>query len=189
MLSIENTLISDELISEDFVCNISRCKGECCVAGEAGAPLEKKETTFLEKNFLKIKPFLNPKGIKSIEDQGVFVKGTDGDFETPLVDGEECAYTVFSESGIASCGIEKAHNQGAIDFQKPISCHLYPVRVQSYEKMVAVNYHNWSICSDACNLGNTLKIPIYQFVKKALIRKFGKAWFEALEEFAKKTSK
>ena len=178
MLSIENTLVSDELISENFICNISRCKGECCVAGEAGAPLEKKETTFL-----------NPKGIKSIEDQGVFVKGIDGDFETPLVDGEECAYTVFSESGIASCGIEKAHNQGAIDFQKPISCHLYPVRVQSYEKMLVVNYHNWSICSDACNLGNTLKIPIYQFVKKALIRKFGKAWFEALEEFAKKTSK
>ncbi len=189
MLSIENTLVSDELFSENFVCNISKCKGECCVAGEAGAPLEKKETTYLEKNFLKIKPFLNTKGIKSILDQGAFVKGADGDFETPLVDGEECAYTVFSESGIASCGIEKAHKHGAIDFQKPISCHLYPVRVQSYEKMVAVNYHNWSICSDACNLGNSLKIPIYQFVKKALIRKFGKAWFNALEEFAKKTSK
>ena len=102
MLSIENTLVSDELFSENFVCNISKCKGECCVAGEAGAPLEKKETTYLEKNFLKIKPFLNTKGIKSILDQGAFVKGADGDFETPLVDGEECAYTVFSESGIAN---------------------------------------------------------------------------------------
>lgn len=189
MLLIENTLVSDELISENFVCNISKCKGECCVAGEAGAPLEKEETTYLEKNYLKIKPFLNSKGIKSIEEQGVFVKGYDGDFETPLVNGEECAYTVFSESGIASCGIENAHKQGAIDFQKPISCHLYPVRIQYYEKMVSVNYHSWTICSEACSFGDSLKIPIYQFVKIALIRKFGKTWFQALEEYAKKTSK
>ncbi|MDG1763535.1 MAG: DUF3109 family protein [Flavobacteriaceae bacterium] len=186
MLSIENTLVSDELISENFVCNISKCKGECCIAGEAGAPLEQEETTYLKKNYLKIKPFLNPKGIRSIENEGVFVKGVDGDFETPLVNGEECAYTVFSESGVASCGIEKAYNQGAIDFQKPISCHLYPVRVQSFDKMVAVNYHSWSICSDACNFGNALKIPVYQFVKTALIRKFGKAWFDSLDEYAKK---
>ena len=98
MLSIENTLVSDDLFSEDFVCNISKCKGECCVAGEAGAPLEKEETLFLEKNYSKIKPFLNKKGIKSIEEQGVYVKGLDGDFETPLVKGKECAYTVFSET-------------------------------------------------------------------------------------------
>jgi hypothetical protein len=188
MLSIENTLVSDELISENFVCNISKCKGECCVAGEAGAPLEAEETTYLQKNYVKIKPFLNAKGIKSIEEQGVFVKGADGDFETPLVKGEECAYTVFSDTGVASCGIENAYKQGVIDFQKPISCHLYPVRVQSYEKMVAVNYHSWSVCSDACSFGNALKIPVYQFVKAALIRKFGQAWFDALEAYAKNTS-
>ena len=188
MLSIENTLVSDDLFSEDFVCNISKCKGECCVAGEAVAPLEKEETLFLEKNYSKIKPFLNKKGIKSIEEQGVYVKGVDGDFETPLVKGKECAYTVFSETGIASCGIEKAHNQGAIDFQKPISCHLYPVRVTEYENMVAVNYHSWSICSDACSYGKIFKIPVYQFVKTALVRKFGKAWYQALEEYAQKTS-
>jgi len=105
-----------------------------------------------------------------------------------LVGGQECAYTVFSETGVASCGIENAYKQGAIDFQKPISCHLYPVRIQNYENMVAVNYHSWSICSDACDFGNALKIPVYQFVKTALIRKFGKVWFEALEEYAKKTS-
>ncbi|MDA8871645.1 DUF3109 family protein [Flavobacteriaceae bacterium] len=188
MLSIENALVSDELMSEDFVCNISKCKGECCVAGEAGAPLEKEETSFLSKNFLKIKPFLNEKGIRSIQEQGVYVTGIDGDLETPLVDGKECAYTVFSETGIASCGIEKAHKQGVIDFQKPISCHLYPVRVQKYENMTAVNYHSWSICSDACSFGQALKIPVYQFVKTALIRKFGKAWYEALEKYAEKTS-
>ena len=188
MISIENTLVSDDLISKEFVCNIAKCKGACCVEGEAGAPLEKEEVVFLQKNYPKIKPYLNDKGTQAIEEQGVFVKGLDGDFETPLVKGKECAYTVFSENGTASCGIEKAHQQGAIDFQKPISCHLYPVRVQHYDKMTAVNYHAWSICSDACDLGTTLKIPLYQFVKKALIRKFGTAWYQALETFAKKTS-
>ena len=186
LISIDNTLVSDEIISEEFVCNISKCKGECCVAGEAGAPLEKDEVTFLEKNYSKIKPFLNKKGIKSIESQGVFVKGLDGDLETPLVEGKECAYTVFSDSGVASCGIEKAYQQGVISFQKPISCHLYPVRVQNYESMTAVNYHSWSICSDACSLGESLKIPVYVFVKTALIRKFGEKWYSELTEHAKK---
>jgi hypothetical protein len=189
MLSIENTLVSDELITENFVCNLSKCKGECCVAGEAGAPLEPEETTYLEKNYSKIKPFLNSKGISSIEAQGVFVKGTDGDFETPLVEGAECAYAVFSESGIASCGIENAYKQGIIDFKKPISCHLYPVRVQAYEKMTAVNYHKWSVCSEACSFGEALKIPVYQFVKEALVRKFGQPWYDALEQYAQKTSR
>ena len=186
LISIDNTLVSDEIISEEFVCNISKCKGECCVAGEAGAPLEKNEVTFLEKNYSKIKPFLNKKGIKSIESQGVFVKGLDGDLETPLVEGKECAYTVFSDSGVASCGIEKAYQQGVIRFQKPISCHLYPVRVQNYESMTAVNYHSWSICSDACSLGESLKVPVYVFVKTALIRKFGEKWYSELTEHAKK---
>jgi hypothetical protein len=188
MLAIENTLISDNIISEDFVCNISKCKGECCVAGEAGAPLDKEEVTYLEQHYSKIKPFLNKKGIAAIQAQGVFVKGIDGDYETPLVKGKECAFTVFSDTGVASCGIEKAHNKGVIDFQKPISCHLYPVRIQNYDKMTAVNYHSWSICSDACDFGKALKIPVYQFVKIALIRKFGIDWYNALEQYAKKTS-
>ena len=160
MISIENTLVSDDVISKEFICNISKCKGECCVAGEAGAPLEKNEVSFLEKNYSKIKPFLSQKGIKSIENQGVYVKGIDGDLETPLVEGKECAYTVFSDSGVASCGIEKAHQQGVVNFQKPISCHLYPVRIQNYEKMTAVNYHSWSVCSDACLLGFVIFCPL-----------------------------
>jgi hypothetical protein len=187
MISIDNTLISDDLITEDFVCNLSQCKGECCVAGEAGAPLEKDEVEYLQKNYSKIKPYLNKKGIKALEDQGVFVKGLDGELETPLVKGKECAFTIFSETGVASCGIEKAYNQGAIDFQKPISCHLYPVRIQRYDKMTAVNYHSWSICSDACSYGKSLKIPVFQFVKTALVRKFGQEWYEALEQHAKKS--
>ena len=187
MISIDNTIISDNLISEDFVCNISKCKGQCCVTGEAGAPLEKNEIKFLKKNFLKIRPFLNQKGIKAIEKQGVYVKGNNDDFETPLVNGKECAYTVFSKDGIASCGIEKAFKKGVINFQKPISCHLYPVRINVYEDIIAVNYHSWSICSEACRLGKSLKIPVYKFVKKALIRKFGINWFNSLERISKKS--
>ena len=187
MISIQNTLVSDDLLSEEFVCNISKCKGECCVSGYAGAPLENDEVSFLKKNFSKIKPYLNKKGINAVESQGVYVKGLDGDLETPLVEGKECAYTIFSSSGIASCGIEKAYSNGAIDFQKPISCHLYPVRIKNYEKITAINYHSWSICSDACSLGQSLKIPVYAFVKKALIRKFGEQWYFELIKHAKKS--
>ena len=187
MISIENTLVSEELLSEEFVCNISKCKGECCISGEAGAPLEKEEVTFLKDNYSKIKPYLDDKGIRAIEQQGVYFIGLDGDLETPLVNGKECAYAVFSNDGVASCGIEKAHQKGAIDFQKPISCHLYPVRIQQYDEMIAVNYHSWSICSEACRLGKSLKIPVYKFVKKALIRKFGINWFNSLERISKKT--
>ena len=188
MISIENTLVSEELLSEEFVCNISKCKGECCISGEAGAPLEKEEVTFLKDNYSKIKPYLDDKGIRAIEQQGVYLIGLDGDLETPLVNGKECAYAVFSNDGVASCGIEKAHQKGAIDFQKPISCHLYPVRIQQYDEMIAVNYHSWSICSEACLKGKALKTPVYKFVKKALIIKFGKFWYNALKKIAKKTS-
>ena len=118
MISIGDTIISDDLLAEEFVCNISKCKGECCVSGEAGAPLEKNEIKYLKKNFKKIKPFLSKKGIKAIEKQGVFVKGYNDELETPLINRKECAFTVFSKDGIASCGIEKAYNKGVINFQK-----------------------------------------------------------------------
>jgi hypothetical protein len=186
VISIENTLVSDDLISKEFVCNIAKCKGACCVEGEAGAPLEKEEVVFLQKNYPKIKPYLNDKGTQAIEEQGVFVKGLDGDFETPLVKGKECAYTVFSENGTASCGIEKAHQQGAIDFQKPISCHLYPVRVQHYDKMTAVNYHAWSICSDACDLGDYVKNSRVSVCKKSLDSKIWNSLVPSLRNFRQK---
>ena len=141
---------------------------------------------YLQKNYLKIKPFLNSKGKKSIESQGVFVRGVNGEYETPLVDGKECSYAVFSENGTVSCGIENAYNQGKIDFKKPISCHLYPVRINRYCDYTAVNYHKWAVCSADCSLGKSLKIPVYKFLKEALIRKFGKKWFLELEKNAKK---
>ena len=185
MFQIEDTLISEEIISEEFVCNISKCKGQCCVSGSAGAPLEKEEIKILEKLYNKISPFLSKKGRMAIKEQGNYVIGFDGDLETPLIENKECAYTVFDKGGVAQCGIEKAYKNGAIKWNKPISCHLYPIRVDKYPTFTAVNYHEWSVCDSACSLGAELKVPVYKFVKNALVRKFGKKWFKKLSLFAK----
>lgn len=184
MFELGKTVVSEEILEEAFVCDLNACKGACCVDGNAGAPLEVPETEILDAHFQDIKPFLRPEGIKAIEAQGTFIKGSDGDWETPLVNGKECAYTVF-EDGKALCGIEAAHNAGAIGWKKPVSCHLYPVRVRHYTSLTAVNYHRWHICSPACSLGEILKVPVYRFVREALIRKFGEAWYRELEEAAK----
>lgn len=185
LIQIDKTLVSEDLIDQAFVCDLHRCKGACCVQGAFGAPLEEAETQKLEELHPLIEPFLNEAGKTALKKQGTFVKGEDGEWETPLVNGEECAYTVFDEAGTAQCGIEKAHQAGAIDWLKPISCHLYPVRVTQYSSFSAVNYHRWDICDPACSLGEELQLPIYRFVKKALVRKFGEAWYEELEQAAK----
>lgn len=184
MFQIGKTIVSEEIIENDFVCNLSACKGACCIDGDAGAPLEEEETETLVKIFEDVKPFLRAEGIEAIEEQGAFVRGEDGEWETPLVKGSECAYVVFSENGITKCGLEEAFNKGATSWKKPISCHLYPVRVKAYTELTAVNYHKWTICDPACTLGDELKVPIYKFVREALIRKFGEHWYAELEAVA-----
>lgn len=180
MIQIDDTIISTDILRKEFVCNIQKCKGICCVEGDSGAPLDEEELPILEEIFSDIKPFLRPEGIKAIEEQGTYVKDDDGDWVTPLVDGAECAYVVFDEKGITKCGIEKAYEEGATDFQKPISCHLYPVRVDKYKAFTAVNYHKWDICSDACTLGQELNITVAEFLKEPLIKKFGQEWYDQL---------
>lgn len=189
MFQLGKTIISEEIIENDFVCNLSACKGACCVDGEAGAPLEEEETEILKEIYPSVKAFLRPEGIRAIEEQGTFVKGDDGEWETPLVNNSECAYVVFSEEGVAKCGIEEAYNAGATLWKKPVSCHLYPVRVKEYSSLTAVNYHKWQICNPACSLGSELQLPVYKFVKEALIRKFGQEWYSELEEVAKSLTK
>lgn len=185
MIQIGKTIVSEELIEKEFVCNLSACKGACCIEGDAGAPVEEDEAVIMEEIYEKVKPFLRPEGIQAIEEQGTTVIGEWGEIETPLVNGRECAYVTFKENGIASCGIEDAYNAGVIDFKKPISCHLYPVRVKEYSSFSAVNYHQWDICDAACELGKSLEVPVYKFLKEALIRKFGEDWYKELEEAAK----
>ena len=185
MFQLGETIISEEILQQEFVCNLSACKGACCVDGNAGAPLEDKETEILVDIYSKIKRFLRPEGVSAVEEQGAFVKGEDGEWETPLIDGSECAYVTFDENKIAKCALEDAYNSGATEWRKPISCHLYPVRVREYTELTAVNYHKWEICDSACSLGAELKVPIFKFVKEALIRKFGKVWYSELEKVAK----
>ncbi|GGG34765.1 DUF3109 family protein [Bizionia arctica] len=185
MFQLGKTIVSEDIIEKDFLCNLSACKGACCIDGDAGAPLETAETQILEDIYPKIKHFLRQAGIDAIEKQGTFITTEFGEFETPLINDADCAYVIFDKKGTALCAIEEAYNQGVITWKKPVSCHLYPVRVKDYSEFSAVNYDKWEICDDACTLGKELQVPIYKFVKEALIRKFGEDWYAELEIIAK----
>lgn len=185
MFQLGKTIISEDIIKKEFVCNLTACKGACCVDGDAGAPLEEAETLILQDIYPTIKPLLRQVSIDAIETQGTFVISEDGDYETPLLNGADCAYVIYDDKNVALCAIEEAYNQGLISWKKPISCHLYPIRVTNYTEFSAINYHKWEICNDACALGKELQVPIYKFVKQALIRKFGEDWYMELEKIAK----
>lgn len=184
MFQLGKTIVSEEIIDNDFLCNLSACKGACCVEGDAGAPLDKEETEILKEIYPKVKPFLRKEGIEAIEAQGEYITTAFGDYETPLIHGADCAYVIFDEKNTALCGIEEAYNQGEVSWKKPLSCHLYPIRIKQYSEFAAVNYEKWDICNPACSLGKELQVPVYKFVKEALIRKFGKDWYEELEKVA-----
>ncbi|WGK94950.1 MULTISPECIES: DUF3109 family protein [Flavobacterium] len=183
MFQLGKTIVSEEILEREFVCNLSACKGTCCIDGDAGAPLSEEETKIMEEIYPKVKPYLRPEGIAAIESQGTWVTGEDGDFETTLIEGKDCAYVIF-DGTTALCGIEQAYNEGVVDWKKPVSCHLYPIRVKDFTEFTAVNYDQWHICDDACTLGKELQVPVYQFVKDALIRKFGEDWYLELEKVA-----
>lgn len=186
MFQLGKTIVSEEILEKDFVCNLSACKGACCIDGEAGAPLDEEETKILAEIYPKVKPYLRKKGVEAIEKQGTYIENEWGEFETPLIDGKDCAYVIFDKNKTALCAIEEAYNQGDVTWKKPVSCHLYPIRVKDYSEFAAVNYHKWEICDDACTLGKELKVPVYKFVKQALIRKFGQNWYDELEKVAEK---
>lgn len=185
MIVIDKTIVSDELLEEYFICDLLKCKGGCCVEGDLGAPLEESELEKLEKDYDKIVEYLTEDGKKEIRRQGKYILDEDGDFSTPTIGGKECAYAFYDQQGILKCGIEKAFQEGKTDFRKPVSCHLYPVRVSKYENYEAVNYDRWHICKPACAKGKKAEVPLYRFLKDSLIRKFGEEWYEQLEAVAK----
>lgn len=183
MIEIEGKIISRELFTEKFICDLNACKGACCVEGDSGAPLTEEEATLIAENVEKIYPFLPETGKDAIVKQGAFVKDPiDGELVTPLANGKECAFTVFDENNTAKCGIEIAFKQNAIDFNKPISCHLYPIRLHQYSKFLAVNYHQWQICKAAVTCGIKHQVKVYEFLKEPLIRKFGEPFYKQLQE-------
>jgi hypothetical protein len=185
MIAIDDTLVSEDLLERRFVCDLNACKGACCVAGDSGAPLEKAELPMLKSVLDAVKPFMTLKGQRAVEKHGAYVIDDDGDYTTTLVSEKaECAFVYFDEKGIAKCAIEKAHAEGLIGWKKPISCHLYPVRITKYKKYDAVNYHSWDVCKPACSCGKKLDVPVYRFLKEPLIRKYGADWYMQLEKSA-----
>ncbi|HUH74060.1 MAG TPA: DUF3109 family protein [Chitinophagales bacterium] len=187
MILIDDILISDDVIETQFVCNLKACKGACCIEGDSGAPIEEDEIELLQESIEHILPYLTPEGRKAIEEQGVYIVEEDDEYTglaTPLINGGACAYIAYKPDGVVTCGIEEAYNDGKINFRKPISCHLYPIRIKNYDTVIGVNYDEWDICSDACTLGKTLKVPVYVFLKDALIRKFGTEFYKVLEQAA-----
>jgi hypothetical protein len=188
MLQIENTLVSIDVVRENFKCDIKKCRGLCCVHGDSGAPLEKYELNILKNIYPVIRPYLRSEGIRTIENEGSYIIDKDKEYVTPIIEGKECAYTVF-ENGIAKCGIELAFINKKTNFRKPLSCCLYPVRIKKYKTFDAVNYDRWTICEPAREFGNKLNLPVYKFVEDALIIKYGRAWVKKLNEMALKMSK
>lgn len=185
LLIIQDKIVSGELVDEQFVCNLSRCKGACCVAGDLGAPVDKAERQILDDIYPEVEPYMREEGKREIMEQGKYVYDMTGNYSTPLINGGACAYVYFDEKGVALCAIEKAYFEGKIAFQKPISCHLYPIRIKKSKQMEALNYDKWNVCSPACELGKTQKMPVYQFVKTALIRKYGESFYEELDGVVK----
>ena len=188
MFQLGKTIVSEDVIQKDFVCNLSACKGACCVEGDSGAPLLKNEAKELEKSYSIIRKYLSADGKEAIKKQGFSVIDSDNDLTTPLVNNRECAY-VFNDSGVTKCAIEKAYLEDEISFKKPISCHLYPIRITEYKQFDAVNYESNKICSPACKLGELLKVSVFRFLKEPLIRKYGESFYTELEVVEKSLKK
>jgi len=180
MLQIENTLISLDIKEKEFVCNLSKCMGACCVEGDAGAPLDNDELEKLHDIYDEVEPYLSEEGKQAIQEQGKYVNEGFDEFSTPLIEGRECAYAIYDEKNMLKCGIEAAYLDKKIDYKKPISCHLYPIRTVQVQELTGLNYDKWSICADACTLGKELNVPVYKFLKEPLIRKFGEDWYKEL---------
>ncbi|MDR0712277.1 MAG: DUF3109 family protein [Prevotellaceae bacterium] len=186
MLQIDDKIISTDLLTSAFCCDLNVCAGVCCVYGDSGAPLEQNEKKILQRELPNFYDYLNPKGRTAISNQGVAVCDDDGDLVTPLVaDGEECAYAYFSEEGVCLCAIEKAFLEHKTAYRKPISCHLYPIRVRQLGDNLALNYDRQSMCQCACSKGKEENIPVFRFLKEPIIRRFGKGFYEQLEAAGK----
>lgn len=180
--------MSDLVVEEKFVCDLNRCKGGCCEDGDAGAPLEDDELDHLNDIYEIVKPYLTEEGIAEIEKQGRYQYHKEFGWVTPTIEGKMCVYGIRNEKGIIHCGIEQAYRDGKINWKKPISCHLYPIKIKKSKKedIEFVNYEpREEMCHPGCVLGEKLRIPAYKFLKEALIRKYGEEFYQALEATAK----
>jgi hypothetical protein len=173
------------VVEAKFVCDLSKCKGGCCEDGDAGAPLEKAEKKILDEYFEVIRPYLTKEGLEEIRRKGKYLYDREFGWVTPTVDGKICAYGLRDSKGVIKCAIEQAYYDGKLEWKKPISCHLYPIRTSASKEYTMLNYEpRETLCKAGCSLGKKLKMPVYQFLKEALIRKFGEDFYDALHQVA-----
>ena len=189
MIQVDDKIISFDVFEKQFVCDLRACKGACCVEGDAGAPLTDNELDVLPHIYNEVKSYMRTEGVAEIEKQGFFVVDGDGDYTTPLVNNKECAFVTFDKNKTAKCTIEQAYNDGKINFKKPISCHLFPIRIKQYRDFDAVNYEALNICKPACECGEQLQVPVYMFLKEPLIRLYGEEWYVKLTKAARMLKK
>lgn len=182
LIEIGDKIVTSELFSRKFVCDLNSCKGACCVEGDDGAPLFEEEIKIIEDLLSEIKPYMTQEGIEKIKQEGVAYKDKDGDWVTSLVEGGACAFVHYDERGIAKCSIEKAYREGKINWKKPISCELFPIRAKKFSNFTALNYEKIPICDPGCVLGEKLNVPLYQFLKDALIRAYGEEFYAELDK-------
>lgn len=181
MIEIDDKIVSTDVLSECFACDLGKCKGICCVEGDAGAPLEIDEVDILEEEYPNYAPYMTAEGRAEVERQGFMVVDSDGDYTTPLVDNAACAYA-FEENGVTFCAIERAYREGKCSFLKPISCHLYPIRVKQFRNgSYGLNYHRWAVCSSARECGKKLGVPVYKALREPIVRRFGEEFYRSLE--------
>lgn len=181
MIEIGSTIISRDIFEEHFLCDLLKCKGACCIEGDSGAPLTQEEAQIIEAEFPAYADYLPGKHKHEIEKQGFSVIDKDGDLVTPLVNNGQCVYTYTDEKGILKCAIEKAFFEGKTTFRKPVSCHLFPIRITVYKRFDAVNYQELAICKPGKECGRSAKLPLYKFLKEPLIRKYGEEWYSEVE--------
>ncbi len=184
MLEIGNEIVSLDLLEEFFSCDLRQCKGACCIEGDSGAPLTEDEALVIEENFKHYRKYLPEEHLKEIERTGYSVVDSDGDLVTPLVSNRQCAYSFYDRQEVLRCAIEKSYHDGLTRFIKPVSCHLFPVRITEYDTFKAVNYQQISICKSGRECGFRMRLPLYVFLKDPLIRQFGEQWYHQLEEAA-----
>ncbi len=188
MIIIDHVLVSDQVVEEQFVCDLSKCKGGCCEDGDAGAPLENKEKEYIKDFFEMVKPYMTKEGIKEIKQVGPYLYDREFGWVTPTIDGKICAYGYKDKEGIIKCAFEQAYNDGKIPWKKPISCHLFPIKLSKSKSDPGIEYMNYEpredLCKAACSLGKKLKVPAYVFLKESIIRKYGETFYETLDATA-----
>ena len=181
LIEVLDKVVSSDLFEKKFVCDLNACKGACCVEGDSGAPITLEEISIIEQELENIKPYMRKEGIEAVEKSDIFYMDWDNDPVTTLVNGKECAFVNFDQRGIAKCAIEQAYLDGKTSFKKPISCHLYPIRIQKYSQFDALNYNEWKICAPACECGSKLDVKVYKFLKEPIIRAFGEEFYQEME--------